>query len=193
MVAKQPSDHYFLVYANLASFLIIALALYARRLQSCVNKSIISLLIVACLSSYTLTLYQIKKINSDQKQHSKQLSLVYKQGISQYEGYLKFYYYRSSSPVYALMFGNIFTNDRYGEVIQRVYPDACTFNIWTKTFFMGGKEIRLENIYEKYNGSVLLVGTPFTEQEKNNIELQIGFKLDDVLANPTETIYKVER
>jgi hypothetical protein len=43
-------------------------------------------------------------------------------------------YYRSSLPLYAIQYGNIFSEWHHKEVLSRMYPDAILFDFWTKRF-----------------------------------------------------------
>ena len=72
-------------------------------------------------------------------------------------------YYRASSPLYAMSFGNYFAGLTFGKELQDAHPDFVTFDIWEKSYHRFGEMVpreRIAGLLEKamFQGSPL--GTP---------------------------------
>ena len=69
---------------------------------------------------------------SIQKIHNEYFLL---QEVAQQYGCRTVSYYRSSSPKYALQFGNWFARRIYHDDLTELYPEHVSYNIWGQRFF----------------------------------------------------------
>ena len=75
-------------------------------------------------------------------------------------------YYRSPLIEYALVFGNGLSGHRYGDALQRLYPNAIFYNIWRNEFHSFVSSIESRALVEQIRQGrcILLFGSPFTGQ-----------------------------
>ena len=75
-------------------------------------------------------------------------------------------YYRSPLIEYALVFGNGLSGHRYGDALQRLYPNAIFYNIWRNEFHSFVSSIDSRALVEQIRQGrcILLFGSPFTGQ-----------------------------
>ena len=65
----------------------------------------------------------------------KQQSLaVHQEVINNYKDYVKIFYYGSSSPEYALKFGNDLSRSYHSQLLEKLYKNVYFYDIWTKRF-----------------------------------------------------------
>lgn len=72
-------------------------------------------------------------------------------------------YYRSPLIEYALAFGNDLSGSRYGDVLQRMYPNAMFYNIWSQEFHSFVARIQSRTLVDQINQGrcIVLLGSPF--------------------------------
>jgi hypothetical protein len=73
-------------------------------------------------------------------------------------------YYRSPLIEYALVFGNGLSGHRYGDALQRLYPNAIFYNIWRNEFHSFVSSIQSRALVEQIREGrcILLFGSPLT-------------------------------
>ena len=71
---------------------------------------------------------------------------------------------RSPRIEYALAFGNSLSGNRYGDALQRMYPNAMFYNIWSKEFHSFVTSIQDRVLVDQINEGrcIVLLGSSFT-------------------------------
>jgi hypothetical protein len=123
----------------------------------------------------------VNDVYVDLKQKKEKSMNIYMTAQSEFKDYAKIYYYRSSSPLYALKFGNEFSGNVHSTLLKKMYPNTYFFNIWSKKYSDFEKEITLAEILQKHNRKVLYQGTRREDMEK--------MKLKDIYHGQPETLY----
>lgn len=99
-------------------------------------------------------------------------------------------YYRSPLIEYALEFGNSLSGRRYGDALQRLYPDAIFYDIWRNEFHSFVSSIQSWALVEQVRQGrcILLFGSPLTgEYGKYKAKLV----LSTVFITPQWALYKL--
>jgi hypothetical protein len=91
----------------------------------------------------------------------KQQSLaVHQEVINNYKGYVKIFYYGSSSPEYALKFGNDLSRSYHSQLLEKLYKNVYFYDTWTKRFagFDYNRTIPFATIREKHGNKIIFQG-----------------------------------
>lgn len=75
-------------------------------------------------------------------------------------------YYRSSSKEYSLKFGDDFADNQYSLNLQKIYPKAKFYNIWSKKYYSFTQELKANNVLNK--PCVLFHGTLLPSKKNNS-------------------------
>ena len=92
----------------------------------------------------------------------KEKSLALHQEVKEkYRDYAKIYYYRCSSPEYALKFGNDLSRSYHSDELQKLYKNVYFYDIWTKRFtlFDYHQSIPFQAIRSKYGDKIIFQGS----------------------------------
>lgn len=166
---KHCGIRYLMPVMGLSSFFIFILAAPLSRKN---------LNIFICISSIicTLLLYKSTKESKAslvkfQKRHNEHSWL---QKIAHQYGCRTASYYRSSSPKYALRFGNDFSRNIYNSDLMDLYPENLSYNIWEKRFYNFNGALSHSEVDDLLGQStpVCLLGTvqlPFNGQPRVKI------------------------
>ena len=192
LVAKHYNAHYLIPSLMLSGITIVLLLInIENKFNPKINKivlrigSIIGLMIFTFYS--VITAYTISSNLEIVKNNS--LSLM-KEVEKKYSDYIKIYYFRSSSLVYALKFGNDFAGNEYSLLLNRYYPNNYFYNIWSKNYNgFGIDNLSFEEVIDNHS-KIIFQGTSFEKQYykegyKPNVQLR------DVYNGESETIYIV--
>jgi hypothetical protein len=134
-------------------------------------------MVILCL----LITKNVNHVYFDLRQKKEKSMNIYLAAQNEFKDYAKIYYYRSSSPLYALKFGNEFSGNVHSKLLKKMYPNAYFYNIWSKKYSDFEKEITLAEILQKHNRKVLYQGTRREGMEK--------MKLQDIYHGQPETLY----
>jgi len=134
-------------------------------------------MVILCL----LITKNVNHVYFDLRQKKEKSMNIYLTAQNEFKDYAKIYYYRSSSPLYALKFGNEFSGNVHSKLLKRMHPDVYFYNIWSKKYSDFEKEITLAEILQKHNRKVLYQGTRREGMEK--------MKLQDIYHGQPETLY----
>jgi len=85
---------------------------------------------------------------------------VHQEVKNNYKNYVKIFYYGSSSPEYALKFGNDLSRSYHSQLLETLYKNVYFYDIWTKQFagFDYNRKIPFETIREKYGDKIIFQG-----------------------------------
>lgn len=96
-------------------------------------------------------------------------------------------YYRSSSPAFALQFGDENQGHlAYVEILQKIYPNTVFFHYWNRYFYDGRHVISYSDLKDRF-GRVLLYGNRLPEQFN-----QSYIKVREIAASRSERLYEVQ-
>jgi hypothetical protein len=86
---------------------------------------------------------------------------IHQQVKNNYKDYARIFYYGSSSPEYALKFGNDLSRSYHSEPLEKLYKNVYFYDIWTKRFagFDYNRAIPFETIRSKYGDKIVFQGT----------------------------------
>jgi hypothetical protein len=111
---------------------------------------------------------------------------------NEYKGYTCAYYYPTSiNPYSALRWGNVYSRFQHTKELRQIYPDGYFFDIRTYQFSLWETPVALSTMVKISNHKLLIVGGPFDESVKQEIE-QKGIKLTTFYKGYTQVIYKVD-
>jgi hypothetical protein len=102
------------------------------------------------------------------------------------------FFYRGSSPEYALFFGNVYAGLRYASTLSRLYPQALFLDPWAKAYAVFSGPIAPEALY-RVNSDVVLVGSENLLPDGGDFPVPPGGRLREVLRTGAGGVYHVER
>ncbi|MBT6561620.1 MAG: hypothetical protein HON76_03735 [Candidatus Scalindua sp.] len=146
----------------------------------------------------------IDSINATKKhqRHYADVKKLQKFLKSSYPDSTVIYYYRSSSPTYALAFGNGIVHKRFSDILHRLYPEAYFYHKWGQFFYNFGSG----NSYDKYdykscydrlkagldNGkSIFLQGVPVGGNFTVDYTPKYMIETEKLMVNTREAIYRI--
>jgi hypothetical protein len=165
MVSKHSAHHYLLPVLNLSGMAFFLIFLYFKHLigQYNVNPKILT----ASTAIFLVFLFvlanpvgQLNKTISRLKNLTKRSLAIYQEVKDNYKNYAKIFYYGSSSPAYALKFGNDLSRSYHSEPLEKLYKNVYFYDIWTKRFagFDYNRTIPFETIREKHGDKIVFQG-----------------------------------
>lgn len=166
MVSKHPAHHYLLPVLNLSGIALFFIFLYFKHLKELlyVNPKIFTLLMVFFLVFLFVLANPVGQFNKTitRLKNLKERSLAIHQEVkNNYKDYAKIFYYGSSSPEYALKFGNDLSRSYHSEPLEKLYKNVYFYDIWTKRFagFDYNRAIPFETIREKRGDKIVFQGS----------------------------------
>jgi hypothetical protein len=165
MVAKHSANHYLMPVLSLSGILLFFVFFYLKDLFHHFNFNIrhlkISFFAFAVIVFILFNpILQVKKL-ADYRNYLKKKSLaVYHKVNTDYKDYAKIYYYGSSSPRFALKFGNDLARSYHADTLQRIYKDVYFYDIIKKEFFnfSYNQRVPLGIIQAKYGDKIIFQG-----------------------------------
>lgn len=165
MVSKHSANHYLLPELCLTGLALFLIYYYWKHVFSHykINMNYLKipaavLLVIALV--FTNPLQQIKtKVKRLVSLKTKSLAL-HEHVQMNYKDYAKIYYYRCSSPAYALKFGSDLSRSYYAESLQQLYKDVYFYDNWRKKFYRFDFHyvIPFEKIRETYGDKIVFQG-----------------------------------
>lgn len=196
VVAKHPGNRYLIPALSFSGATLFLALDHFKKIKSIISVTIkrfayILVILVVSYSCYgTTTRIMSLHLILDQKQ-MEGIALQRKLN-DEYKDYGKVYYYRSSSPFYALLFGNAWADFRYTQALARIYGNAYNYNIWERNYYIWGSpyyKVPFDYIKSLSEGKVVFQGTRF---EGNREKRKPDLRLKEVYSGTWETIYLVE-
>lgn len=194
MVAKHPGQHYLLPSLTLAGFTMVLCILNLRpvldyyRLPVKSSVIIISLMILSVLTVQGQNIHNLYRNNTATKN---ELFKIYVKDETDYPDYARIYYYRSSSPYYALEFGDLYSYRKYAHVLSKYYNNNVFFyDIWRRQYNSWTETIKLQDLVTKYGRKIIFHGTSF-RNEYSQFAPELPLKADFSINN--EIIYIADK
>lgn len=166
MVSKHSSHHYLLpvmCLSGLAVFFIVSylkdgFAHYEINLKYLFAPAL--LLLVAALILINPVSQIMDKVDRLSSFKEKSLS-IHHRVQTDYEDYAKIYYYRSSSPAYALKFGSDLSRSNFAESLEKLYKNVYFYDQWRGKFcgFHYHRIIPFKKIRAKHGDKIVFQGT----------------------------------
>jgi hypothetical protein len=197
LVAKHSAPHYLVPMVSLAPLGVLLIcsglqSLSAGRLRP---AWLAFLLLPGLAASVPGFHHEVSRLEA---RHAEEIGLLqaarsYAEGIPEPSPRIVFFY-RASSPEYALMFGSIYTNRRYADILSRLHPHALFFDPWAKTYEVFSGPLKPE-VINRLNSDVVLVGseTLLPNSADGTYPVPPGGLLREVLRTEAGGIYHVER
>lgn len=151
---------------------------------------LISLILFFQLYTTTSKIPVLHKALEEQKNDDK---AIYDEIQSKYRDNIIITYFRSSSPFYALRFGNTFANFSFNRNLKSVYPSAYFWDIWNNVYTDWDSQVTFPDIIKKSGGKdIIFYGTSFESSYKDSPQYKPPLPLKIISSNRSETIYKVD-
>ena len=147
-------------------------------------SSLIGLFFIVRIFDLTHTYFDLRKTKDEQLR-------VYRK-VQEYPDHAKVYYYRSSSPYYALKFGDDFSLGRHADVLNKLYPRVYFYNIWSSRYSGWNEWTNLGRIRNESGDRVIFQGSSFDKAYKIYPQYRPIAVLTDILGGDYETAYKLE-
>lgn len=182
IMPRHPAPHYMVPAVGLIGLIIFLLyeaLAFDRRLKHRMFAVFVVLFVAARVAMAAA--YQ-KDAHTYHHQIYEFSQMVY----SKYKDCMICPYYRSSSPAFALGFGDENAGRlAYTKVLRKVYPGTYYFHYWSRMFHDGAKDISFSKL-KQINPCVLIYGLKYHHDFKEGYWL-----MEKLEAGPTEVVYRV--
>ncbi len=181
-VAKQPAPHYMVPAIGLLGLLFMFVYLSVnmeKKLKAQITLAALGIFVG--IGSARAMYYQknLYAINHTMYEFSQSIHEKYKDCTI-------CTYYRSSSPVFGLQFGDDNVGHRrYNKILQGVYPHTYFYHYWWRGFHDGNDTVSWEDL-KRQNKCVLLYGQRYGDDLKDSL-----LELEKIESSPTEAVYRV--
>ncbi|MDP2653309.1 MAG: hypothetical protein Q8Q08_04685 [Candidatus Omnitrophota bacterium] len=179
MVLKQPAPHYLAPGYGLTGILLVLLYTTAGRRVRNAQKFAVAFIVIFVAATTAWSCHyrqQLWAANRDILEFSRKV-------YTQHRGCAIFGYYRSSSPMTALDFGDdCFGFKHYAGLMQAKFPDALFYNRWTRDFHAFDHSVSLPGTLDTYP-CTLLYGSP--------MDFPGYIKTELVETGPDANLYRV--
>jgi len=166
MVSKHSSNHYLLPVMCLSGLALFLIFSYLKHVFAFYKVSFnfllfptVLLLVTALIAINPLS----RVINKANRLASfKEKSLAIDEHVqSNYSDYAKIYYYRSSSPAFALKFGSDLSRSYFAESLEKHYKNVYFYDQWRRKFcrFDYHRIIPFKTIRAKHGDKIVFQGT----------------------------------
>jgi hypothetical protein len=190
VTAKHPAAQYIvpvLLLPALAAALLIAtyVELKPRGLAAALILVLGGVILVCGMARSALAVSRWTETRNSYREEVRKIMLESRRGDCVTAGF-----YRSSLPVYALEFGNIWAGGAYTTLLQSLFPKALTFDIFSGHFSFFGREVPAGEIQQRLDaGECLLAeGNP---QFGGLARLSESVKVTVVMAGSSESLYRL--
>jgi len=165
IVAKHSSHHYLLPVISLSGFTLCLIYLYLVYLfcHFALNLKYLYFSAIILLATILTIINPLSQIIDEMNRLTtlKEKSLAINDHIqTNHKDYAKIYYYPSSSPVYALKFGNDLSRNYHARSLAHLYKNVFFYDRWRKKFygFDYHQIIPFEQIQAKHGNKILFQG-----------------------------------
>ena len=166
MVSKHSAHHYLQPVLTLSGVTLFFIFLYFKELLGHyrLNPKILTAAAVIFFAILILVTTPVGKFGKTMTRltHLKSKSMALHQIVEEkYKDYAKVFYYLSSSPVYALKFGNDLSRSYYSAPLEKLNKNVFFYDIWSKRFtgFDWHHTISFESIRQKYGDRIIFQGS----------------------------------
>jgi hypothetical protein len=165
MVAKHPANHYLMPVLSLSGIVVFFIYFYLKDLFQHFNFNLrrleISFFVFAGLVFILFNpVLQVKNLANHREYLKKKSLAVFQTVNNDYKDHAKIYYYGSSSPAFALKFGNDLARNHHAGTLQRIYKDAYFYDLIKKEFFTFSYNQKIPPgiIQAKYGDKIIFQG-----------------------------------
>lgn len=181
IVAKHYLPHYLIPTTGLAGLSIILLLTSMEKSFPGLFSKIEKVIVITIFAFAINTGVQI--INKHQEKDSQfQEAVVINNIIKTFDNPILISYYRSSSPIFALKFGNDWSYRYYKNQLSKLYPDTYFYDIWNGKFYNWTGETKLPK-----ERTILLHGTSFDNEDY--LIYKPKFNLKRLYKGKSESLY----
>lgn len=193
MVAKHAGNHYLLPGLCLSGITLFLIFFYLRNLFHLFKFNLNYLkfsFILFIIGVFILInpIVNLKKIILNKSRLKNKSLAIHQEVETNYKDHAKIYYYSSSSPQYALKFGNNLSRNYHADVLKRLYKDVYFFRIINNNFY--GYDYSLPILFGRIQGKY---GDKIVFQGFKNVTI-LGLKLKNVYKKSKfpEGIFKID-
>lgn len=165
MVSKHSAHHYLLPVLNLSGMAFFLIILYFKHLLDQYNinpKTLAASTAIFLVFLFVLAnpVGQLNKRITRLKNLKERSLAIHQQVKNNYQDYVKIFYYGSSSPEYALKFGNDLSRSYHSETLEKLYKNVYFYDIWKKQFagFDYNQAIPFDSIRKKHGDKIVFQG-----------------------------------
>lgn len=197
MVAKHPGGQYLIPGTLLLPAIIItSLFLISKfEIKNFLFVKHLSILILCLIIIFQLykTISQIPILFQAIEKQKNVDKTIYNEIQSKYKDDTIITYFRSSSPFYALRFGNTFVNFSFNHYLKSIYPNTYFWDIWNGVYTNWDSQVTFQDIINNSKEKdIIFHGTSFEGYYKDSPQYKPKLPLIDVFNSKDETIYKVD-
>jgi hypothetical protein len=181
MVSKHSANHYLLPELCLTGLTLFLIYYYLKHILTHykINMNYLKIPITALLVFvfiFTNPSGQINTKVSRLKSLKKRSIALYEHMQQNYKDYAQIYYYRSSSPAYALKFGSDLSRSYYAESLQKLYPNVYFYDNWRRKFYRFDyrEVIPFETIRAAHGDKIVFQGPKWVKMP--GVKLNAAFK-----------------
>jgi len=191
MIAKHFSgNHYMAINCCLSGLTLVLMVLYLMQINHVFRlnvRNIINYFLFLVIGVIVFRIILIFEINKSFKNIKDESTYIHNRVMTQYPGYDKIYYYRSSSPQFALFFGSVYSNSLFADTLRKIYGAINYYDKLGKEYYTWDKKISMDSLKKKSNNKIIFQGKPLKPEE-----MPANLKLKAVYKGNWETIYVVE-
>lgn len=203
LVAKHPGASYLIPPLGTIIFSLIILLDILKEsktkiIQFLSKPLLISLILVFSAIGY----YNISQLKASLSLTKEEQLKVFKMVTTNHQNQIIIRYHRSSSPLYALKFGNTFINNNLTHYLNNIYPDTYFWDIWNARFNSWNMDpISYQDLATKFLSEnqkvIILQGTSFEHQYIEYPNYKPKLPLVDIYqgaenTQEKETIYQLD-
>lgn len=181
LIARQTAAHYIVPTVNLLGVLCFFACQAWLIKEGIMMRAVLILLILLNTGSSLWAGTKLAGINAENQAFSKK-------AYSEYGNCVVCGYYRSSSPAFALQFGDENQGHlAYVDVLKKMYPDTVFYHYWNRYFYDGRDIINYEDLKLRYP-CIMLYGSRLPEEFNTKF-----IKVREIASSLSEGLYNVER
>ena len=180
VIARQHASHYMVPTVNFLGLL----CFFAGQIWPVKEFFLGAILVVFTVFNMTFVSTTATKLSRMSTENYNFFKKVY----SDYKDAIVCGFYRSSSPAFAMQFGDENQGRlAYVDVLQKVYPNTVFFHYWNRYFYDGRDVINYVDLKEHFP-RILLYGSHLPESFNKKY-----IKVREIAASSSEGLYEVER
>jgi hypothetical protein len=196
MVAKHAGHHYLLPGLCLSGITVFLIFSYLKNLLPAfkINLNYLKFSFIVFIIGvfvFINPMVNLKKMILNKSRLKNRSMAIYQEVATNYKDHAKIYYRFSSSPYYALWFGNILSGNFHADVLGRLYKDVYFFNTIKNNFY--GYDDSLPILFGRIQGKY---GDKIVFQGSKRVKIP-GLKLKNVYKETKkskfpESIFKID-
>jgi hypothetical protein len=158
MIIKHPGDSRYLLpviaLSGFALFFLIQISFNFLEVNVKFGKFSLTIAILIIIYSFVLSVHDLSKSYTELNSKKLNSYALLKKLNTKYQNHVIIPYYGSSSPTFALFFGNKWENYKYTEILEKIYGDIFFYNLFSGYFFAWSPSKELFIVDLLFNGEI---------------------------------------